>query len=53
MDTYWLLSATDSPGTFDETEMIYSAEEGPAFMKELADMTNFGNAELEQNETEI
>jgi hypothetical protein len=29
-------------GTFDEGEKIYTADEGPAFMKDLADMTNFG-----------
>jgi hypothetical protein len=55
MDTYWLLSATASQGTIDESEMIYSAEEGPAFMKELADMTHFGNADREEHlqETEM
>jgi hypothetical protein len=44
MDTYWLLSASANQGTFDESEVAYSAEEGPAFMKDIVDMTNnFGS----------
>ena len=46
MDTYWLLSATDAPSTFDEAEMVYTTEAGPSFMKEFADMTNnMGNVQ--------
>ena len=53
MDTYWLLSATASQGTIDDGDAIYSADEGPAFMKDIADMTNnFGNATAEQDELE-
>ena len=42
MDTYWLLSATANQGAVDESEMAYTAEEGPAFMKDLADMQTYG-----------
>jgi len=55
MDTYWLLSATANQGTFDEAEMVYSTEEGPTFMKEIADMTtNFGSGQdQEDQETQM
>ena len=52
MDTYWLLSATANQGTCGEGDAIYTAEEGPAYMKDIADMAdNFGNA-AEQDELE-
>lgn len=38
MDTYWLVSANANQATLDEFELIYKAEEGPAFMKNLDEM---------------
>jgi hypothetical protein len=54
MDTYWLLSANAKQGAVDEFEMAYTAEEGPAFMKDLADMQTYGGPnEDDENQTEM
>jgi hypothetical protein len=38
MDTYWLISSNANQATLDEFELVYKAEEGPAFMKNFDEM---------------
>ena len=38
LDTYWLLGKEGEVGKWSHTEVQYSSEEGPAFMKDISEM---------------
>ena len=38
LDTYWLVGKEGEVGKWSDTEVQYSSEEGPAFMKDISEM---------------
>ena len=38
LDTYWLVGKEGLVGKFNEMDYEYSAEEGPAYMKDISEM---------------